>query len=125
MQAVWFYARAWNFAPPAYKTQIEPKLEYWYKRFHGGLDGLDAVKTASAQTLFKPDSVVISPAPTPPEIVHNVLATTPDLTKLNLEDKEFILANGTPGRRRRSSGPCCRSAHACPRHGYQDPRPRS
>ncbi len=96
VQAVWFYARAWNFAPPAYKTQIEPKLEYWYKRFHGGLDGLDAVKSAAAQTLFKPDSVVISPAPTPPEIVHNVLANTPDLTKLNLEDKEFILANGTP-----------------------------
>ena len=24
-----------------------------------------------------------------------MLATTPDLTKLNLEDKEFILANGT------------------------------
>ena len=63
VQAVWFYARAWNFAPPAYKTQIEPKLEYWYKRFHGGLDGLDAVKTASAQTLFKPDSVSSLPRP--------------------------------------------------------------
>ena len=95
VQAIWFYARAWNFAPPAYKAQIEPKLEYWYKRFHGNLEGLDAVKTASAATLFKPDSFTIKPAPTPPEIVHNVLATTPDLTKLNLEDKEFILANGT------------------------------
>ena len=94
VQAIWFYARAWNFAPPAYKTQIEPKLEYWYKRFHGNLEGLDAVKAASAQTLFKPDSFTITPAPTPPEIVHNVLAATPDLTKLNLEDKEFILANG-------------------------------
>ena len=48
VQAIWFYARAWNFAPPAYKAQIEPKLEYWYKRFHGNLEGLDAVKTASA-----------------------------------------------------------------------------
>lgn len=94
VQAIWFYSRAWNFAPPAYKAQIEPKLEYWYKRFHGGLDGLDAVKAAAAQTLFKPDTFTIKPAPTPPEIVHNVLATTPDLTKLNLEDKEFILANG-------------------------------
>ncbi|HZL51304.1 MAG TPA: hypothetical protein VFC37_10190, partial [Terracidiphilus sp.] len=56
VQAVWFYARAWNFAPPAYKAQIEPKLEYWYKRYHGGVDGLDAVKAASAQTLFKPDA---------------------------------------------------------------------
>ncbi len=95
VQAIWFYARAWNFAPPAYKAQIEPKLEYWYKRFHGNVEGLDAVKSASQATLFKPDSFTIAPAPTPPEIVHNVLATTPDLTKLNLEDKEFILANGT------------------------------
>ena len=45
--------------------------------------------------LFKPDSVEIKPAPTPHEIVHNVIAATPDLTSLNLEDKEFILANGT------------------------------
>ena len=96
VQAVWFYARAWNFAPPAYKAQIEPKLEYWYKRYHGGVDGLDAVKAASAQTLFKPDAFTVKPAPTPPEIVTGVLAATPDLTKLNLEDKEFILANGNP-----------------------------
>ena len=48
VQAIWFYARAWNFAPAAYKAQIEPKLEYWYKRYHGGVDGLDAVKTAAA-----------------------------------------------------------------------------
>lgn len=95
VQAVWFYARAWNFAPPAYKAQIEPKLEYWYKRYHGGIDGLDAIKAAAATSLFKPDSVEVKAAPTPPEIVHNVLAQTPDLTKLNLEDKEFILANGT------------------------------
>jgi hypothetical protein len=94
VQAVWFYARAWNFAPPAYKAQIEPKLEFYYKRYHGGVDGLDTIKTAAAAALFKPDSVTIAPAPTPPEIVHKVLAETPDLTKLNLEDKEFILANG-------------------------------
>jgi hypothetical protein len=94
VQAVWFYARAWNFAPPAYKAQIEPKLEYWYKHYHGGLDGLDAVKTAAASSLFKPESVEVKAAPTPPEVVHNVLAQTADLKTLNLEDKEFILANG-------------------------------
>jgi len=94
VKACWFYARAWNFAPPAYKAQIEPKLEYWYKRYHGNLDGLDAVKTASAQTLFPPANFTITPAPTPSQIVSQVIATTPDLTKLNLEDKEFILANG-------------------------------
>ena len=95
VQACWFYARAVNFLPAAYKAQIEPKLEFYYKRYHGGVDGLDTIKTAAAATLFKPDSVTIAPAPTPPEVVHKVLTETPDLTKLNLEDKEFILANGT------------------------------
>ena len=94
VKACWFYARAWNFAPAAFKTQIEPQLEYWYKRWHGNLDGINDVKTASAGTLFPPSNFAIAPAPKPDEIVHNVLATTPDLTKLNLEDKEFILANG-------------------------------
>jgi hypothetical protein len=94
VQAVWFYARAWNFAPPAYKAQIQPKLEYWYKHYHGGLDGLDAIKSAAATSLFKPESVEVKAAPTPPEVVHNVIAQTADLKTLNLEDKEFILANG-------------------------------
>jgi hypothetical protein len=31
LQAVWFFARTWNFAPANYKSQIEPQLEYYYK----------------------------------------------------------------------------------------------
>jgi hypothetical protein len=95
VQAVWFYARAWNFAPPTLKSQIEPRLEYWYKHYHGGLDGLDAIKSASQSSLFKPDTVEVKPAPKPEEVVHNVIQQTPDLKTLNLEDKEFILANGS------------------------------
>jgi hypothetical protein len=37
---------------------------------------------------------VIAPAPTPADFAHKAVAETPDLTKLNLEDTEFILANG-------------------------------
>jgi hypothetical protein len=96
IKAVWFYARIWNFAPAQAKADIESQLDYWYKRYHGNLEGIEDVETKSAQTLFPPADFTIKAAPTPPEIVHNVLATTPDLTKLNLEDKEFILANGTP-----------------------------
>lgn len=94
--AVWFYARFWNFAPPAYKKQINTQLEYWYKRYHGGLDGLSAIKQEAAKTVFPPSSFSIKPALTPVQIAHKVVQETPDLTKLNLEDKEFILANGSP-----------------------------
>ena len=102
VKAIWFYARAWNFAPPAFKSGIEDKLDYWYKRYHGTLDGdaaiksqIDAIKAQAATSLFPPADFNIKPAPTPAEIVDNVIATTPDLTKLNLEDKEFVLSNGS------------------------------
>lgn len=52
-KAVWFYARVWDFAPANYKAQIEPKLEYYYKKFHGGLDGLDAIKQQAQASLFR------------------------------------------------------------------------
>ncbi len=95
VQAVWFYARAWNFAPPAYKAQIEPKLEYYYKKYHGDLTGLDAIKTQAAATEFPPGTYQVTPAATPAEIAHKVVVETPDLTTLNLNDKEFILASGS------------------------------
>ncbi|MFP5249873.1 MAG: hypothetical protein ACLGP3_08605, partial [Acidobacteriota bacterium] len=100
IKAIWFYARAWNFAPPAYKAQIEPKLDYWYKRYHGTIDTpeqitqqITAIKAQAQATLFPPASFTIAPAPTPDELAHHAL-TGGDPTKLNLEDKEYILANG-------------------------------
>ncbi len=101
VKAVWFYARAWDFAPPAYKTQIEPQLDYWYKRFHGTLDGdaaitqqITAIKTQAQSTLFPPADFHIEPAPTPDKLAHQALISG-DPLKLGLEDKEYILANGT------------------------------
>jgi hypothetical protein len=95
VQAVWFYARAWNFAPASLKTPIENKMKFYYTKYHGNLDGLDAVKTAAAETLFPTGTFVISPAATPAEIVHKLIVETPDLNTLALSDKEYILANGS------------------------------
>ena len=94
VQASWFYARVWDFAPPKFQANIEPQLERFYKKYHGALDGLDAVKAQAAATTFPPATFVIAPAPTPADYAHKAVADTPDLTKLNLEDTEFILANG-------------------------------
>jgi hypothetical protein len=95
IQAVWFYARAWNFFPAAYKTPIEQKLEYYYKKYHGALDGLDDIKTQAAATVFPPGTLTIKPAATPAERIHQIVTETPDLNKLALADKELILSLGT------------------------------
>ncbi len=96
VNAVWFYARALAFAPDSYKPVIEKKLDYWYKKYHGAMDGLDDIKTQAAATVFPPGGApLIKAAATPPEIAHKVVVETPDLNKLNLSDKEFILENGT------------------------------
>ena len=58
VNAVWFYARVWNFAPAAFKPQIEKKLDYWYNKYHGGMDGLDAIKTQAQATEFPPGTMV-------------------------------------------------------------------
>jgi hypothetical protein len=94
IKAVWFYARVWDFAPPAYKARIEPTLEYLYSKYHGGLDGLDAIKTQAATTTFPPGTLTITPADTPAQKIHKILDTTPDLNTLALADKELVLAFG-------------------------------
>src|ERR1700739_20997 len=95
IQAVWFFARAWNFAPANFKSQIEPQLEYYYKKYHGDLTGLDAVKTQAAATLFPPSTLNITPAKTPQEQIHDLLASTSDLKTLALADKETVLSVGS------------------------------
>jgi tetratricopeptide (TPR) repeat protein len=95
VKAVWFYARVWDFAPANYKAQIEPKLEYYYKKYHGGLDGLDAIKTQAQASVFPPGTFAITPAKSPQEQIHDLLVSTPDLTTLALADKETVLAFGS------------------------------
>ena len=93
-KSIWFYARAWNFAPAGFKPTIEKSLEYYYRKFHGDLSGLDDIKAQAALTTFPPGgSPQIKPAKTPAEFAHDALVGG-DPAKLNLGDKEFILANG-------------------------------
>ena len=94
VSAVWYYARSWNFAPAGFKPQIEKKLDYWYNKFHGSMDGLDAIKTQAQASEFPPASYTISPAPTPAEKIHKILVYTADLTTLALADKELVLTYG-------------------------------
>ncbi len=92
-----FYAaRVAAYAPDNLKAQYEPTAKYCYKKYHGGDDGYDAVVAAAKANLNPPPDFKIKPAPSPADIVANVIATTPDLSTLAISDKEFILANGKP-----------------------------
>jgi tetratricopeptide (TPR) repeat protein len=95
IKAIYLYARVWDFAPANYKGQIEPKLEYYYKKYHGGLDGLDAIKQQAQANALPPGTITITPAKSPQEQIHDLIANTPDLTTLALADKETILAYGS------------------------------
>ena len=56
-------------------------LEYYYKKYHGDLKGLDDIKSQAALTTFPPGTLVIAPAPTPAEIAHKLIAETPNLKR--------------------------------------------
>jgi tetratricopeptide (TPR) repeat protein len=102
VKAIWFFARAWDFAPDSFKKTIEDQLDYWYKRYHGTIDTeaqitqqISAIKTQAQATLFPPANFSVAPAPTPEDLAHHAY-TTGDPKTLSLEDKEYILANGNP-----------------------------
>jgi hypothetical protein len=94
-----FYAsRFVAYAPEPFKSQVTPTAKYCYRKYHGADDGYDAVATAAQASLMPPAGFKesIKPAPTPADIVNQVIQSTPDLATLAISDKEFILQNGTP-----------------------------
>lgn len=99
VNAVWYLARAAAYAPEPFKDQIQTAAQYWYKKYHGGTDGLDQVQAQAKASLMPPAGFTIAAAPPPPspqELAHTAVTTTPDLKTMALTDKEFVLANGTP-----------------------------
>jgi hypothetical protein len=96
INCAFYAARVASYAPDNLKAQYEPTAKYCYKKYHGGDDGYDAVVTAAKANQNPPADFKIKPAPSPADIVANVIATTPDLATLAVSDKEFILTNGKP-----------------------------
>jgi len=98
LNCTWFTSRAAAFAPEPYKTEFLKVATYCYKRYHGNADGYDAITTAVQASLFPPANLssTVKPAPSPADIVAQVIASTPDLGTLAVSDKEFILQNGKP-----------------------------
>jgi hypothetical protein len=97
--AAWFLTRAALFAPPQAKPQIQSAAEYFYKKYHGSMDGYPQVQALAQSNLFPPADYNPTPAPPPPspaDLASQTVASTPDLKTLSLSDREFILFNGKP-----------------------------
>jgi hypothetical protein len=96
--AIYYLTRAAQFAQGQYKDTIEKAAEYWYNKYHGSMDGFDAIKTQTQASVTPPDSYNPVPAPPPPspaDLAHQAVTSTPDLSKMALTDKEFVLSNGS------------------------------
>jgi hypothetical protein len=97
--AAWFLTRAAQFAPAQAKPQIEAAAEYFFKKYHGSMDGYPAIQALAKTNLFPTADYNPTPAPPPPspaDLAAQTVASTPDLKTLSLADKEFILFNGKP-----------------------------
>src|SRR5271168_5322558 len=98
---IFYLARAAQYAPAAAQASVEQAAEYWYKKYHGGMDGFDAVKQLAKANATPPATFAITPAPPPPSpetLAHQALyppsGPPTDIKTMALGDKEFVLANG-------------------------------
>lgn len=97
IHAIWYLSRAATHAPEPFKDEIQKAAQYWYKKYHGSMDGFQQVQTQAAASLNPPAGFTIAPAPPPPspeELAHTAVVNTPDLKTMALTDKEFVLAHG-------------------------------
>jgi hypothetical protein len=97
LNCAWYATRAATFAPDAFKPSIQPLATFCYKKYHGGVDGYDAMQTSVQTNLDPPAGFLdtIKPAPKPADMVHTLVTSTPDLATLALGDKETALQYGS------------------------------
>lgn len=76
---IWFLARAAQYLPDPYKTTAEKAAEYWYQKYHGGMDGFPQVQQLAHDNVFPPAAYAPTPAPPPPspaQLAHQAIVST-------------------------------------------------
>ena len=98
LNCAFYAARTGAFAPAAQQATINQLGNYCYAKYHGGADGYDKLQAVAKTNVTPPSDLAttVTAAPKPEDIVKNLIATTPDLAKLALSDKEFVLQYGQP-----------------------------
>jgi hypothetical protein len=78
VKSIWFYARAWNFAPQEFKAQIEQQLDYYYTQRRGTLEGevniraqIEDIKRQAAGSVSPPAGFAIEKATSQPGVTYS------------------------------------------------------
>ena len=95
-----FYgAKAVNLASTnaAAQQQIDKFAQYYYKKYHGSLDGWDQYKAAVQNAKSPDEAPAITPAPPPPtpcEFADTIMKQNPDVSQMAYADWLFVLGSG-------------------------------
>jgi hypothetical protein len=103
LSCAFYAARASYYAPEPYKSQMLPTSTYCFKKYQGPQppagQTFDKLQAAAAANVFPPADLgtqfTLYVPPKPSDLAHQAVISTPDLNTLALQDKEFILGNGT------------------------------
>jgi tetratricopeptide (TPR) repeat protein len=103
ISCAFYAARASYFAPGPYKSQMLPTATYCFKKYQGPQppagQTFDKLQALAQANVFAPADLgtqfTMYVPPKPSDLAHQAVISTPDLNTLALQDKEFILGNGT------------------------------
>lgn len=97
VNAIWYFTRAAQFLTGNLQQTADKAAKYWYQNYHNSMDGYDAIVTMTKTNLFPPSTYTVAKyvPPTPAQLAHQAVESTPNLATLSLHDKEYILKNGS------------------------------
>lgn len=97
ISAIWYFTRAGQFLTGEYQQNAQKQATYWYQTYHNSMDGYNQIVAMTKTNLFPPSTYTVTKyvPPTPQQLAHQAVTSTPDLSSLSLHDKEYILKNGS------------------------------
>lgn len=79
------------------QQQIDKFAQYYYKKYHGGIDGWDQYKQAAANAKTPQDAPQIPvppPPPSPCEFAETIMKQNPEVSQMAYGDWLFVLGSG-------------------------------
>jgi len=98
LNGLFFAARAVDLAQgnAAAQQQIEKFAQYYYKKYHGSMDGWDQVKAQAQNSPTPPAGFTITKytPPTPCDFANTIMKQNPDVSQMAYGDWLFVLGSG-------------------------------